>query len=906
MRCATILFAALLLGAAPVPLFSDPMDSATDWHAEGSDSIAASRRAVPGSTGQAVELAYGFGGVSGYAFVRRKADITLPRNFEIRFRMRGTGGRNDLQMKLTDGDNVWWKVWRNHRPQSEWQEVVVPAGEIGFAWGPTGDKTLRHAGGIEFVVARNRDGGAGTLQVDDLRIMPLPGAPTIPPVAEDRRNDAIAAVAKAAPRGLYPRAFVGEQAYWTLAGSDGGKIGALIDEDAAIEPAKGSYSIAPVVIDGGKRFDWANVQPVHSLADRRLPIPSVRWTTPGFTLDTTLLANFAGRASYAAYTLTNRTRRHRPVELRLAIRPWQVNPPMQFLSQKGGTSPIARIARSPGSLAIVQPQEEGDPPITRTLRFDGNPAIRLLRQPASTGRDMIGADLVYKLTLAPGAARRVVLIMPGENGGRPAFDRAYADTLAHWRTVLGRVAISVPPAKQAFADTVATTFSQVLTSRDGPMLKPGTRSYNRAWIRDGAMMSEALLRMGRADVARAFADYYRGHLFASGKVPCCVDFRGADPVPENDSQGEHIFLTNQLYRFTGDRAALERDWPSVLAAARYMDKLRLSERTAANRAPGKRMLYGLMPPSISHEGYSAKAQYSLWDDFWALRGYRDAADIAARLGKPEARELATSRDEFATDLHAAILAARDHWKIAYIPGATSLGDFDATSTTIALDPGDEQARLHPNMLDATFERYWTEFRQRAAGTKVWKDYTPYETRTIGSFVRLGWRDRLDELIAFFMADRRPAAWNQWAEVAGRDPREIRFIGDMPHAWVASDFVRGALDMFAWDRRDDQALVLGGGLSKDWLAGQGSSIRGLATPYGSLDFAMRGTPRRLSATIDGSARPPGGFVLAWPFDSIPPAAQIDDRPIVWRDRTLHITPTGKPIRIEVGASNKDKK
>ena len=635
MRRIAVLAALLLLGAAPAPLFLDPMDSAATWPGEGSDSVAASSRAVPGTSGQAVELAYDFGGVSGYAFVRRKADIALPRNFEIRFRMRGNGGRNDLQMKLTDGDNVWWKVWRNHRPPTEWQEVVVPAGEIGFAWGPIEDKTLRHAAGIEFVVARNRDGGDGRLQIDDLRIVPLPGAPTIPPAIEDRRNDAIAAIARFAPRGAYPRALIGEQPYWTLAGSDGGKIGALIDEDAAIEPAKGSYSIAPAVIDGSKRFDWANVQPSPGLADRRLPIPSVRWTAPGFTLDTVLLADADGRATYAAYTLTNRTGARRPIELRLGVRPWQVNPPMQFLSQKGGASPIVRIEQSRGVFAIVQPQEEGDPPIIRSLRFDGAPTISVVRQPAAAGRDMVGADLSYRLTLAPGEARRIVLTMPGD-GPAPPFERAYADTIAHWRTVLGRVAITVPAAKQEFADTVATNFAHVLTSRDGPMLKPGTRSYNRAWVRDGAMMSEALLRMGRADVARAFAEYYRGHLFANGKVPCCVDFRGADPVPENDSQGEYIFLIHQLYRFTGDRAALERDWPSVLAAARYMDKLRLSERTVANRAPGKRMLYGLMPPSISHEGYSAKPQYSLWDDFWALRGYDDAALIAALLNKPEA------------------------------------------------------------------------------------------------------------------------------------------------------------------------------------------------------------------------------------------------------------------------------
>jgi hypothetical protein len=210
VRRLAILAALALTGAAP-PLFSDPMDSVAAWPAEGSDGTTASARAVAGVQGRAVAMSYDFGGVSGYVFVRRKADVTLPRNFEVRFRMRGTGGRNDLQMKLTDGDNVWWKVWRNARPPAQWQEVVVPAGEVGFAWGPATDKTLRHAGGIEFVVARNRDGGAGTLEIDDLRIIPLPGAPVVPPAFENKRNDAIAALAKASQRGAFPRGFVGEQ-----------------------------------------------------------------------------------------------------------------------------------------------------------------------------------------------------------------------------------------------------------------------------------------------------------------------------------------------------------------------------------------------------------------------------------------------------------------------------------------------------------------------------------------------------------------------------------------------------------------------------------------------------------------------------------------------------------------------
>jgi hypothetical protein len=897
VKLLAILPALLLIGAGD-PSLTDATDNAASWAAGASDFVTAKSRAVGAS---AIELDYDFGRVNGYAYVRRKADIALPHNFEIRFRMRGRGGRNDIQFKLTDGDNVWWKVWRNRRPSAEWKEVVIPAGDISFAWGPRTDHQLRSADGLEVVVARDRDGGAGAIAISNLRIVPLRGEPTASMAMDDRTNLALEELAKSAPRGAYPRAFVGEQPYWTLAGSDGHGIAALIDEDADIEFDKGGYSIAPVVVDEGKTFDWADVTASQTLADGRLPVPIVRWSTPEFVLQTTLLADHAGRAAYAAYTLTNRGRTSRSFELRLRLRPWQVNPPSQFLSQKGGASPISRIEQSGNVMTVVQPQQDGDPSVRRQLRVAPGARFQPVDQPASVGADMEGMDIVYRLTLGSGAARRIVLTVPA-GSPVPPFETSLAETLAYWRRNLRRVAISGPPAKQAFADTIATAFAHVLISRDGPMLKPGTRSYDRAWIRDGAMMSEALLRMGRSDVARAFADWYGPYQFPNGKVPCCVDFRGADPVPENDSQGEYIFLVSELYRFTHDRAALQREWPHVLAAVRYMDKLRLSER-ASRDAAGADLHFGLMPPSISHEGYSAKPQYSLWDDFWALRGYRDAAALGSVLGSPETAELAASRDQFAADLHSAILAARDHWKIPFIPGATSLGDFDPTSTTIALDPGNEQALLDPAMLQATFGRYWTEFGERSSGKRAWSDYTPYEIRTIGTFVRLGWRDRIDELLAFFMAGRRPAGWNQWAEVVGRDARKVQFIGDMPHAWVESDFIRSALDMFAWDRRADQALVLGGGLSQSWLAGPGSAIHGLETPYGPLDFSMRGDRNNLVATIGGNARPAGGFVLQWPFGGDPPAARINGKLTNWPKSGLRIRTTGQPIRIEVAQVSK---
>jgi hypothetical protein len=888
--------------AAPEIMFSDPMDSAANWPAGASDSITAKVDTVPvKQADKAVRLAYDFGDVSGYAFLRRSVQLDLQPNFEVRFRVRGNGGRNDFQMKLVKGDSVYWRTWSDWRAPTEWTAVTIPANEIGFAWGPDGKAELTAIDGIEFVIARNRDGGAGAIEIDDLRIIPLSGLRPATMVSEPSENAQLAALAKQAPRGEFPRSFLGEQPYWTLAGSDGGAVTALISEDAAIELAKGSYSLEPSVIADSKRHHWSDVRASQSLLDGYLPIPTVTWSADGWQLETTLIADSEGSAVYAGYTLRNTGKFSKKLTLELAIRPWQVNPPAQFLSQRGGYSAIRSIDRSESGLIINQTQGEGEPVLARNLIYAQLPdRVETASLADWNGKEAATASLSWDVELAPGESKSITLGMADSAAALQDWRQVSENTRAHWRAALNRVTITGPASQQHLIDSIRTALAHILMSRAGPMLKPGTRSYNRAWIRDGAMMGEGLLRMGRSDVARAFADRYGKYLFSTGKVPCCVDFRGADPVPENDSHGQYIFLLRELYRYTDDKVALKRDWPKMRAAWNYMNGLRLSERNGSNQTPERRMLYGLMPPSISHEGYSAKPQYSLWDDFWALRGFKDAAEVAVLLGQSEAPGMIAARDEFANDLHAAILAARDHWKIDYIPGATSLGDFDATSTTIALDPGGEQQRLDAKMLDATFDRYWREFVARRDGAKAWEDYTPYELRNVSSFVRLGWRDRAQELLAFFFADQRPQGWNGWAEVVGREPRKVRFIGDMPHAWIASDYIRGALDMFAFEDQAERRIILAAGLTTAWLAGKGASISGLATPYGTLNFSIAGNAKRLRLTIAGNARPPGGFAFDWPFDTAPPRVRVNGKSARWSDRRLFITSSTKAINVEVGS------
>ena len=727
-----------------------------------------------------------------------------------------------------------------------------------------------------------------------LRVTPTkPGGPTLvsvqmqPLAFSATRNDFIKAVAARAPRGSYPRGFSGEQPYWTIVGIDGGREQGLIGEDGAVEVSKGGFSIEPFVVADGELVTWADVTTSQSLQDGYLPIPSVHWTHPALGLDITSFAEGSPDASrlHARYRLTNTERMPREYVLALAARPLQVNPPSQFLNTTGGISPIRKIVTrgdsfevdgrtvqfmQAGAFGIASTFDEGDiVSRLRTLdwRKPGAQALAAFAVEASDPQAHASAALLYQVRLQPGESREFHwhTSLAGEvpANGTSAIN-LQAQLAEEWRDKLDRVQIKVPAEGQRVVDTLRSSLAHMLISRVGPRLQPGTRSYARAWIRDGAMINEGLLRMGREDVAEDFLRWYAPFQFASGKVPCCVDDRGSDPVPENDSHGELIFAVAEHYRYTADRSLLEAMWPHVAGAVNYMDELRLSERTEANRAKNP-AFYGLMPASISHEGYSAKPMHSYWDDFWSLRGYKDAVEIATWLGRAdEAKRVAASRDEFRADLYDSIAIATTQHGIDFIPGAAELGDFDATSTTIALAPGGEQDRLPQDLLLNTFERYWREFVQRRDGNREWKDYTPYELRTVGTFVRLGWRDRAHEALDFFFKDRQPPAWNQWAEVVSRTPRKPFFLGDLPHAWVESDYVRSVLDMFAYSRESDDALVIGAGLPADWLSGVGVSVKGLRTPKGALSYTLRaeGDVLRLDVPA-GIALPKGGLVVSLP-------------------------------------------
>lgn len=128
-------------------------------------------------------------------------------------------------------------------------------------------------------------------------------------------------------------------------------------------------------------------------------------------------------------------------------------------------------------------------------------------------------------------------------------------------------------------------------------------------------------------------------------------------------------------------------------------------------------------------------------------------------------------------------------------------------------------------------------------------------------------------------------------MVGREARKPRFIGDMPHAWVASDYVRAVLDMFAYER--EGALVLGAGLPLGWFEGAGVGVAGLRTPYGALSWSARSRNGKLTLSVSG-ARPPGGYEFAWPFAGTPGAARVNGHPAAWGHGMLHLAGPGEVV------------
>ena len=698
-------------------------------------------------------------------------------------------------------------------------------------------------------------------------------------------------IARQATPGLYPKYLLGRQTYWTPVGTGESDTQALMNEEGMVEVDKGSFSIEPFVYVDRRLFTWTDVDLSQELPKGYLPFPSSEWRSDRFTMEITAFAT--GRLGkpvlYLVYRIVNIMKKRQSFRLFAAFRPFQVTPTWQNWRAFGGVSQIRdlRFARGAawvnGSKPVI--------PLTApngfgAAAFDSGGVTKHLPVGEVPFQIEVHDDFGYAsgalrfdLDLAPGSMGEVCLAVPFGTGGtkagrsaaslqRGSAPKKFARAVREWKVKLGSVDIQVPPQMQAVADTFKTAAAHILINRHGPALHPGPRRYNRSWIRDGAIMGAALLRAGYPTAICDFIRWYAGFQSDDGNIPDCADREGAEWLPEFDAYGEFIYAVVEYYRFTGDKGFLSEMRPAVSKTLSYMEGLRNKRLTKEYQRGAKRACYGLLPESMSHEGYMAHPVHAYWDDFWAIRGLRDASLMTEVLGDAtEAARLSALRESFSEDVRASLAATIARHKIDFVPGSVEFGDFDPTATSIAVGLLDQLHLLPQAETHRTFDKYLTGFRERTGAKLNWNNYSAYEIRIIGALVKLGRRRDALEVMKFMLADRRIPPWNQWPEISWRDPSSPSFIGDLPHTWISAEYILAVCSMFAYEREEDESLVIAAGVAEKWLSdGSDVGVKNLPTYYGNLTYSLRLKGKdTLRLRLRGHlAVPPGGIIVMPPL------------------------------------------
>lgn len=700
-------------------------------------------------------------------------------------------------------------------------------------------------------------------------------------------NDFLIYTAKNSPQGDFPRYFLEQASYWTISGVNNDVKEAMINEDGMVEVDKALFSIEPAIQCGSKLYNWSNVKSSQNLSligdNNNLDyVPSVMWQFDDIKFVTGIIssgeANKNSRLNIK-YSIQNQSDKTKEIELFLLIRPYQVNPYYQFLNLTGGAGRISRINESKeGQIAV----DEKVVHFTEKYDYFGaatsdNPNLMAMIRTENLPNSKTSADknrqasgvVKYALKLNAGEEKELYLVVPFHTTepGIPLTNESVAGefekTSAWWKERLGHIRFNLPESADRILAAYKSNLVYILVNRDKVGIQPGSRSYERSWIRDGALTSSALLKSGIVKEVKDFTEWYAIHQYENGKVPCVVDFRGPDPVPEHDSHGQLIYLIREYFNFTYDTAFLRSMNPYVLKSVEYIESL-IAERSTDHFKNGNdsvRAYYGIVPESISHEGYSAKPMHSYWDNFFIIKGLKDAVEIQKILGETEtAAHISQVRDTFSKNLYKSINLAMKTRKIDFIPGCVELGDFDATSTTVALTPCNELKNLPKPQVYNTFDKYYQFFKDRRDGKRNWVNYTPYENRLIGSFILLDQPEKAHELIEFFLNDQRPQGWHHWAEVVWNDYRFPGFIGDMPHTWVGSDFVNSIRSMFVYENEYDESLVLASALYQDWIdTPKGMSVEALPTYYGDISFSIKKEQKAYNFNISGDLKLPANGI-----------------------------------------------
>lgn len=677
--------------------------------------------------------------------------------------------------------------------------------------------------------------------------------------------------------GLYPPWLYKKQAYWTITGAAYARQESLFSEDATVDSYKGGFSLAPYLYIENRLITAQDLDGItQSLEDGYLPIPTVAWQYKKIDLVQKLFSYGAEKESYTCvlYTLQNTGEETIEGKLFLAIRPFQVNPPWMY----GGFAKLQSIKRrdniieingQPRISALNKPDkfgavryEEGD--IIDKIKVSELPQAQEIECPAN----FASGAFEYQFKLFGGQREDYFFVISLGDNPSASSVKSSQEIMAKlnevevgWARELNKLEIDIPD--KYMVDVFKSNLAYIMINYDDSAFIPGPRNYERSWIRDGSEMAVALLRCGQYEMVKKYIRWLVGHQRPTGEIPPIIDTDGKmHGEKEYDNQGEFLFTVSQYYHFTRDKKFLKEIFPSLLKAAKFIETLRNQRLTAGYKDT---RFYGILPTSISHEGFASPGAHSYWDDWWALKGLKDMIYISAQLGKEEeVKWLSESENGLRKHLLSSIQLTMKQKRIPFIPSSAE-GHIDACGDAIAVWPTEENSYLPQGAMLALLDSWYNNVFIPERKKVIKNNFTPYEMRMISAYLLLEQREKALDMLRFFLSVTRPKGWNQWAECVTKTYREPTYLGDLPHGWVAAMYINAIRNMFACEYND--SLLLGLGIDEKWFEREsGIGIKNFPTHYGELSYTIKKTGDNLLEIKISELRnmPKGGIIFNSPL------------------------------------------
>jgi hypothetical protein len=434
-----------------------------------------------------------------------------------------------------------------------------------------------------------------------------------------------------------------------------------------------------------------------------------------------------------------------------------------------------------------------------------------------------------------------------------------------WEKRLRSFGMNLHLPNREYENAYYASLAYILISMDKGMLHPGPLAYDYFWYRDGAYMTNALLQAGFSDLIKPILQVFMKPQLPTGEFPSIFDlnYRGFGPH-EWDAQGQAIFALAQHYRYTHDKDFVKQFSTNVEKAVDFIKATRAGHLQPAHQGTA---VYGILPPSTSAEDLGPGEWHHYWDDFWCIKGLRDAAYLAGELGEQEKeQEFLREGDELLNWTQHSYSKLMKDSSIDWIPNGPEdiHGTSMARGTGPAVWPG-QILSASDRAVQISFQRYFEKWIEPYGGAYLHQGkFWPYAFELAECYTLLGRREIASEIFDWHLNHQTfPGAYS-WAEQI--DTTSLWFAaGDMPHCWVAADYMNALRASLLYE--DENRIVLGAGIPLEWIGpGKELSIDSAPTFFGELSYAVECSKngKQISIRLNGTARPPGGYIVRFPL------------------------------------------